>query len=119
MDAPASGALGSLVLRKAICGCGYSKHFLRAGASRDSREPQIPSRALAHVTLEYFLLPCGRSGSYSLRELRERAAAFSEFHGRTGAASSAKDRARKVATELRQRRSIRATAAFPEAESAT
>src|ERR1700677_44458 len=119
MDAPASGAHGSLVRRRATFVCCFSKHFLRAASSRDSRGPRIPSRDRVSIIREYFPPPCGQSGSYSLRELRGLAAVSSESQRQIGPVSSAKGRAKKEAAAPHRHRSLRAARASPEAESAT
>src|SRR5208282_5670788 len=90
----------------------------RAGASRDNRGPQIPFPGPDRAAFECCPPPCARSGSCSLRGLPGHAGASSGFHGQTGAASSAKDRAKTGATGPSRSRWLPAGAVFPEAESA-
>src|ERR1035438_3287858 len=119
MDAPANAAPGSLVLQKAACECGCSRRSLRAAASRDNRELQIPSRRRIPAVLEYFLPLYVRSESCTPHVPRAPAAASSKSHAQTDEASPAKDRAKREAAAPRQAQSLQAGEVFLAEESAT
>src|SRR5277367_6052276 len=119
MAAPANDALDLPGLPTATCEYGCSKRFLPAASSRDSRVLRTPFPYRVRVTYECRPPLCARSGSCSPHELRSRAGASSECHGRTHAASSAKVRAKREAVKPHRRRYFPEAGAFPAAESAT